>query len=64
MVTIFDCLLGLYSVNRGKKVKEAKRPKVTVHKSVVTIQGRKLFMGGNYSRKYSTLSSLLSVLFY
>jgi hypothetical protein len=25
---------------------------VTVHKSVETIQGRKLFKGGNYSRKY------------
>jgi hypothetical protein len=25
---------------------------VTVHKSAETIQGRKLFKGGNYSRKY------------
>ena len=27
-------------------------PLVTVHKSGETIQGRKLFKGGNYSRKY------------
>ena len=26
--------------------------RVTVHKSADTIQGRKLFKGGNYSRKY------------
>ena len=30
------------------------RPKVTVHKDAETIQGRKLFKGGNYSRKYGT----------
>ena len=30
-------------------------PLVTVHKSVETIQGRKLFKGGNYSRKYGSL---------
>jgi hypothetical protein len=28
------------------------RPKVTVHKCAETIQGRKLFKGGNYMRKY------------
>ena len=28
------------------------RPKVTVHKGAETIQGRKLFKGGNYIRKY------------
>ena len=28
------------------------RPKVTVHKGAETIQGRKLFKGGNYRRKY------------
>jgi hypothetical protein len=28
------------------------RPKVTVHKCAETIQGRKLFKGGNYTRKY------------
>ena len=27
-------------------------PKVTVHKCAETIQGRKLFKGGNYRRKY------------
>ena len=27
-------------------------PKVTVHKGAETIQGRKLFKGGNYMRKY------------
>ena len=28
------------------------RPKVTVHKGAETIQGRKLFNGGNYMRKH------------
>ena len=28
------------------------RPKATVHKGAETIQGRKLFKGGNYIRKY------------
>ena len=28
------------------------RPKVTVHKCAESIQGRKLFKGGNYMRKY------------
>ena len=28
------------------------RPKVTVHKGAETIQGRKLFKGRNYMRKY------------
>ena len=28
------------------------RSKVTVHKGAETIQGRKLFKGGNYMRKY------------
>ena len=31
------------------------RPKVTVHKGAETIQGRKLFKGGNYMRKYGML---------
>ena len=31
------------------------RPKVTVHKGAETIQGRKLFKGGNYMRKYGIL---------
>ena len=30
------------------------RPKVTVHKGAETIQGRKLFKGGNYMRKYGS----------
>ena len=30
------------------------RPKVTVHKGAETVQGRKLFKGGNYMRKYGT----------
>ena len=30
-------------------------PKVTVHKGAETIQGRKLFKGGNYMRKYGIL---------
>ena len=33
-------------------------PLVTVHKSVETIQGRKLFKGGNYSRKYGIYISM------
>ena len=28
------------------------RPKVTVHRCAETIQGRKLFKGGNYLQKY------------
>ena len=40
------------------------RPKVTVHICAETIQGRKLFKGGNYMRKYGTslcpLNSALS----
>ena len=28
------------------------RPKVTVHKGAESIQGRKVFKGGNYMRKY------------
>ena len=28
------------------------RPKVTVHKYAETIEGRKLFKGGNYMMKY------------
>ena len=35
------------------------RPKVTVHNGAETIQGRKLFKGGNYMRKYGIY--LLSV---
>jgi hypothetical protein len=31
------------------------RSKVTVHKCAETIQGRKLFKGGNYMRKYGIL---------
>ena len=33
------------------------RPKVTVHKCAETIQGRKLFKGGNYMRKYGIYKS-------
>ena len=42
------------------------RPKVTVHKFVEnysreeTIQGKKLFKGGNYSRKYGILLTSLN----
>ena len=32
--------------------------KVTVHKGAETIQGRKLFKGGNYSRKYGSSKSV------
>ena len=40
-------------------------PKVTVHKGAETIQGRKLFMGGNYMRKYgSHLAVGYTVLFF
>ena len=37
-------------------------PKVTVHKCAETIQGRKLFKGGNYIRKYGILSVLSSLI--
>ena len=36
-------------------------PLITVHKSAETIQGRKLFKGGNYSRKYGTWTRLLLI---
>ena len=34
------------------------RPKVTVYKCAETIQGRKLFKGGNYMRKYGIPKNL------
>ena len=34
---------------------EIQRPKVKVHKCAQTIQGRKLFKGRNYMRKYGKL---------
>ena len=37
-----------YEIQRSQYI----RPKVTVHKGAETIQGRKLFKGGNYMRKY------------
>ena len=37
------------------------RPKVTVHKCAETIQGRKLFKGGNYMRKYGMLILILAL---
>ena len=37
-------------------------PLVTVHKSAETIQGRKLFKGGNYSRKYGIYFFILLAL--
>ena len=42
---------GIYSfLNFEIQRSQYIRPKVTVHKGVETIQGRKLFKGGNYSR--------------
>ena len=38
------------------------RPNVTVHKGAETIQGRKLFKGGNYMRKYGMQIFLLHTL--
>ena len=35
------------------------KPKVTVHKVAETIQGRKLFKGGNYMRKYGILYTIV-----
>ena len=35
------------------------RPKVAVHKCMETIQGRKLFKGGNYMRKYGNCNNCL-----
>ena len=44
---------GNYSfLNMEIQRSQYKRPKVTVHKGAETIQGRKLFKGGNYMRKY------------
>ena len=37
------------------------RPKVTVHKCAETIQGRKLFKGGNYMRKYGISKKILKI---
>jgi hypothetical protein len=39
------------------------RPKVTVHKCAETIQGRKLFKGGNYTRKYGMSNMLIGYFF-
>ena len=48
---------GNYSfLNWKSKDSHYIRPKVTVHKGAETIQGRKLFKGGNYMRKYGILS--------
>ena len=37
-------------------------PLVTVHTGAETIQGRKLFKGGNYMRKYGILNSVILIL--
>jgi hypothetical protein len=37
------------------------RPKVTVHKCAETIQGRKLFKGGNYSREETIQGNTVSI---
>ena len=37
------------------------RPKVTAHKCVETIQGRKLFNGGNYMRKYGNRNWITAI---
>ena len=37
-----------------------KNPKVTVNKGAETIQGRKLFKGGNYMRKYGMWKMFMS----
>ena len=51
--------ISLYSFRRNYSFSDLEiqrsqyiRPKVTVHKCAETIQGRKLFKGGNYMRKY------------
>ena len=36
-------------------------PKVTVHKRAETIQGRKLFKGGNYMRNYGSCRNSLII---
>ena len=47
------CFRGNYSfLNLEIQRSQYIRPKVTVHKCAETIQGRKLFKGGNYMRKY------------
>ena len=46
--------LGNYSVlNLETQRSQYIRPKATVHKGAETIQGRKIYKGGKYMRKYS-----------
>ena len=55
---------GIYSfLNLEIQRSQYIRPKVTVHKDAETIQGRKLFKGGNYMRKYGNHNKF-SVSFY
>ena len=42
----------IFFLNLEIKRSQYIRPKITVHKFAETIQGRKLFKGGNYMRKY------------
>ena len=46
---VFPCIV---SAERSQYI----RPKVRVHKGAETIQGRELFKGGNYMRKYGMYS--------
>ena len=48
MYTVFPHSFLNLEIQRSQYI----RPKVTVHKCAETIQGRKLFKGGNYMRKY------------
>ena len=49
MITVFPHIVSAETI-----LFEFGNPKVTVHKGAETIQGRQLFKGGNYMRKYGT----------
>ena len=57
LITVFPHIVsGNYSfLNLESQRSHHIRLKVTVHKGAETIQGRKLFKGGNYMRKYGIL---------
>ena len=50
-----------YFLNLEIRSSQYIRPKVTVHKGAETIQGRKLFKGGNYMRKDGSEKIMISI---
>ena len=51
-LTVFPNIVSYSFLNLEIQRSQYIRSKVTVHKGAETIQGRKLFKGGNYMRKY------------